>query len=361
MKMTSELKSRVMSLGNRLAPKMDGGKSAAFIRAWAIVKQGSFEIAVKGTSFGSRQEALKRLAKYSPDQIKAVFVPEPNNPADPAALAVMVGVQGGRGLFRLGYVPKNMTAVVAAIGGQLPALRVVSGTWAMLRVLLTVQGLRWRRCNVYGIIYKATGPSGLVYIGQTTESLNERKRRHQVRAYKGDRREPFIVALAGSFSNFTWEQIEQADTAAELDAKEQHYITVYKADNPANGYNSRGGGVTGYIHSPETRRKISLAQKGQKRKPLSLEHRQKLSIAHKGKKRSPESCQKTSETNRGKKRTPEQIQRMSEARKGKPNGNKGRKLSPETRQRISATLKSKGILPPSRKGLPPWNKGKRKV
>jgi hypothetical protein len=41
----------------------------------------------------------------------------------------MVGVQGGKGLFRLGYVPANLTAVVSVIGGQLPALRVVSGTW----------------------------------------------------------------------------------------------------------------------------------------------------------------------------------------------------------------------------------------
>jgi hypothetical protein len=125
----NELKSKVVSLANRLAPKMDGDRAAAFIRAWAIVKAGGLELAVKGTSFGSRQEALKRLARYSPEQIKAVFVPEPDNPADPTALAVMVGVQGGKGLFRLGYVPKNMTAVVTAIGGQLPALRVVSGTW----------------------------------------------------------------------------------------------------------------------------------------------------------------------------------------------------------------------------------------
>jgi hypothetical protein len=50
--------------------------------AWAIVKAGGLELAVKGVSFGNRQEALKRLAKYSPDQIKAVLVPEPENPAD---------------------------------------------------------------------------------------------------------------------------------------------------------------------------------------------------------------------------------------------------------------------------------------
>jgi hypothetical protein len=58
---------------------------------------------VKAVSFGHRQEALRRLARYNPAYVRAVLVPEPENPADPAA--------------------------VAALGGQLPALRVVSGTW----------------------------------------------------------------------------------------------------------------------------------------------------------------------------------------------------------------------------------------
>jgi len=123
------MKSKVMSLGNRLAPRMGGDRKAAFIRAWAIVKAGGLELAVKGTSFGNRQEALKRLSGYAPDQVRAVLVPEPSNPADPAAVAVMVGVQNGRGLYRLGYVPANMAAVVTAMGAKLPALRVVSGTW----------------------------------------------------------------------------------------------------------------------------------------------------------------------------------------------------------------------------------------
>jgi hypothetical protein len=130
MKMANrEVKSKVASLANRLAPRMGGNKSAAFVRAWAIVKAGGLELAVKGTSFGNRQEALKRLAAYAPDQRRAVLVPEPTNPADPAAVAVMVGVNGGKGLFRLGYVPREMAAVVSAMRGQLPALRVVSGTW----------------------------------------------------------------------------------------------------------------------------------------------------------------------------------------------------------------------------------------
>jgi len=125
----SELKSKVVTLANRLTSSMGGDKSAAFTKAWAIVKAGGLELAVKGTSFANRQEALKRLAAYAPDQIRAVLVPEPENPVDHNAVAVMVGVQGGKGLFRLGYVPANMAAVVSVLGANLPALRVVSGTW----------------------------------------------------------------------------------------------------------------------------------------------------------------------------------------------------------------------------------------
>ena len=124
-----ELKSKVMVLGNKLTPKMDGDRTAAFTRAWAIVKAGGLEIAVKGTSFANRQEALKRLANYAPEQIRAVLVPEPANPRDSNAVVVLVGVQGGKGLFKLGYVPANLTRVVSAMGRQLPAVRIVSGTW----------------------------------------------------------------------------------------------------------------------------------------------------------------------------------------------------------------------------------------
>jgi len=136
----SEMKRKVMSLGNRLTPKMDGNKSAAFIRAWAIVKAGKIELAVNGTSFGNRQEALKRLAAYKPEQVRAVLVPEENNPVDKNAVAVMVGVNNGRGLYKLGYVPRSMTAVVTAMGARLPALRIVSGSWgyAGARVALAV-------------------------------------------------------------------------------------------------------------------------------------------------------------------------------------------------------------------------------
>jgi hypothetical protein len=102
----SELKRKVMTLGNKLAPRM-GDRRAAFVWAWAIVKAGGLELAIKGMSFGNRQEVLLRLAAYSPADVRTFIMPEPENPVDPGAVAVLVGVQGGKGLYRLGYVPPD--------------------------------------------------------------------------------------------------------------------------------------------------------------------------------------------------------------------------------------------------------------
>jgi hypothetical protein len=132
----SELKSKVMTLGNKLAPRMGGDRRAAFVQAWAIVKKGAVEIKAAGTSFGRRPEALIRLAAYPPTQVRAFIVPELENPADPAALKIMVGVNGGRGLFCMGYIPCEAVPVVTALR-TLPAVRVVGDTTKGLRLRFT--------------------------------------------------------------------------------------------------------------------------------------------------------------------------------------------------------------------------------
>jgi group I intron endonuclease len=110
---------------------------------------------------------------------------------------------------------------------------------------------------MYGIIYKATGPTGLVYIGQTIKTLAKRKGNHAYCMKKGGNNNAFQAALlALGFSSFTWEQIDTADNAAELDAKEKHWITSYKSDDPAHGYNLQIG-PNGRKQSKETRQKIS--------------------------------------------------------------------------------------------------------
>ncbi|GHU93559.1 hypothetical protein FACS189479_05120 [Spirochaetia bacterium] len=136
--MTSEMKSKVMVLGNKLAPKV-GNRRNAFVQAWIIVKAGGLTLPVRGVTFGSRQEALRRLSNnYRPQDVRAVLVPEPSNPVDPAAVAVMVAVNGGSGLYRLGYVPAAMTAAARILGGQLPCFEVVEGTSRGARITLRV-------------------------------------------------------------------------------------------------------------------------------------------------------------------------------------------------------------------------------
>ncbi|GHU43832.1 hypothetical protein FACS1894190_14680 [Spirochaetia bacterium] len=93
-----------MTLGNKLAGRMS--RKEAFEMAWFIVQNGAVRMEVKGVTLGNRQEAIRRLMAYRPDQVRAFIVPEPENPVDPNALTVMVGIQWGKGLYRLGYVPK---------------------------------------------------------------------------------------------------------------------------------------------------------------------------------------------------------------------------------------------------------------
>jgi len=133
--MTSrEMKSKVLSLGNRLSSRMD--RHDAFVRAWQIVKAGGLELAVRGVSFGNRQEALKRLAAYAPDQVRAFVVPEPENVADRKAARVMVGVQNGRGLYCMGYLPAEYAPAAASLKAK--GLRVLDGDIRGARLALAV-------------------------------------------------------------------------------------------------------------------------------------------------------------------------------------------------------------------------------
>jgi hypothetical protein len=132
--MTSEQRAKIFTLGNKLAARL--GRKDAFVRAWAIVKAGGLEIAVKGVSFGNRQEALRRLAAYRPQDVRAFVVPEPMNPVDRKAAAVMVGVQNGRGLYRLGYIPAELAAVASVMFAK--GLRVLDGDIRGARLALAV-------------------------------------------------------------------------------------------------------------------------------------------------------------------------------------------------------------------------------
>lgn len=97
-----------------------------------------------------------------------------------------------------------------------------------------------------------------------------------------------------------------------------------------------GEGVSGFVHSEESRRKNSERNKGKK---LSEETKRKMSEAFKGRKFTEEWRKKLSENNAMKK--PENKKKISELRTGM-------KFSEEHKSRISK----------SKKGSIPWNKGK---
>jgi hypothetical protein len=55
-------KSAVCRIANRIS--RDVSRHDAFAQAWAIVKAGGLEVAVRGVSFGTRQEALLKIAEW---------------------------------------------------------------------------------------------------------------------------------------------------------------------------------------------------------------------------------------------------------------------------------------------------------
>ena len=65
--------------------------------------------------------------------------------------------------------------------------------------------------------------------------------------------------------------------------------------------------------SEELKRKISEAQKGKRRKPLTKEHKRKISMGNKGRKVSIETRRKIGAGNKGKKMTEEQKRKISES------------------------------------------------
>jgi hypothetical protein len=117
----TKMRAKVFQMGNKLSRDMP--RREAFVEAWKIVKSDGLEVAVRGVSYGNRQLALKRLASYRPQDIRAFLVPENTNPIDPHAVKVMVGVMGGKGLYCLGYLPKDKTALAPLLRAR--GLRVI--------------------------------------------------------------------------------------------------------------------------------------------------------------------------------------------------------------------------------------------
>ncbi len=182
-----------------------------------------------------------------------------------------------------------------------------------------------------GCVYQARNKvNGKCYIGKTVASFEKRKRRHQETARAGSLLYFHNALRKYGFDTFEWRIIMRWGNEETLNEKEQFCIRFLNTKAP-NGYNltDGGDGVSGLVHSLETKAKMSEAHKGI---PKSVEHRIKISKSHKG-------IHPTIETRR----------KISQAKTGKPSPMKGKNHSLEARVNMSIARKGKSYGPLSPK------------
>jgi group I intron endonuclease len=193
------------------------------------------------------------------------------------------------------------------------------------------------------IIYKATNIiDGKIYIGKTVQSLKRRKQSHLAHAKRGCTYYFHRAIRKHGAENFHWKVIHKSCPGFNLGALETFYIKKYREISNLYNLTDGGEGVPGKKCSPETRAKISKANKGQvpwiKGKKMTEEHKRKLSLS----KRNPSEETRTKMRaaskgrNLGRKAPPEERLRRSISATG-------RKLTEEDRRKISESKIGKPI------------------
>lgn len=125
------------------------------------------------------------------------------------------------------------------------------------------------------IIYKITCKiNNKVYIGQTSESIMQRFRRHM--GYQKDEHDTKFYRAIRKYGteNFYIEEIDSANSQDELDEKEMYWISKYNSIN--NGYNTKeskgkcgGDTISNHPNKTEICKKISDSKKGD-RNPMRI-------------------------------------------------------------------------------------------
>lgn len=182
--------------------------------------------------------------------------------------------------------------------------------------------------NIVGIIYKIINTvNNKIYIGQTIRGALVRFNEHRKSISKGRKNGNYAIISAYEkygFDKFKFEIIDHAESFEELNQKEIHYISYYDSIN--NGYNLNEGGWNSFP-TEDTRRKMSVSQKGKKRTP---EQRKRMSEIQKGKKYRP--------------KTEEEKRHLSE---NSPKPWLGKNRDEETKNKISLKKKGNSPTPPN--------------
>ena len=188
-------------------------------------------------------------------------------------------------------------------------------------------------------IYKITnGLNGKVYIGKTTQPIEERWKDHIRRMKKGYHWHLSNAIRLNGSANFKIECIEIVPKE-QLNEREIFWIAHLNSMNSNIGYNQTFGGE-GMSPTEEIRRKLRLACIGRKPTMLGKKHSEesiaKMRLSHTGKVASVETRHRLSLINKGKIISERQREQISLA-------NKGRKLSAEQCQKISIARSGKPL------------------
>lgn len=190
-----------------------------------------------------------------------------------------------------------------------------------------------------GYIYKIINDvNDKIYVGQTAETVEKRWLRHKrSRNYKKYEHIHFYRALnkygVEHFTPIELEKVEansKKELKEKLDYLEKYYIKLYKSFE--NGYNSTlggDGGMLGFKHTEESRKKMSKAHKGV---IPSEETRKKMSIAQTGKIVSKETRKILSDNLKSRGWTQEAIRKSADK-------HIGLKMSEETKKKIKTSQK----------------------
>ena len=175
--------------------------------------------------------------------------------------------------------------------------------------------------------------TGKKYIGQTTQILEKRIKRHFCDSEKTDYHFHRAIKKYGK-ENFIFGIVEECNLE-ELNSKEIYWIDVY--DTFVNGYNSDTGGLNGRLLSENTKEKIRNSLKN---RTFTPEHLEKIKKSLTGKTLSEETRNKISQSKIGKSRgtlSEEHKKKIGDANRGKKLG----PLSEEHKRKVSEALKGK--------------------
>lgn len=109
----TKIRKAVATLANKINRKIKN-LSAAFRKAWAIIKGKIIQSKISGVTFGNTQKALAHLTKYNPEAVSVELVRESGNEHDINAVGVHVSVKGSQG-YRIGFLPRDLAQYISKL------------------------------------------------------------------------------------------------------------------------------------------------------------------------------------------------------------------------------------------------------